>query len=313
MRKPAIISVLLCAVLFCGAQPAGATTFLSADADARLVMSDFSENAGQLKTIGLIGRHSFADRAADRVVLYGQVEFMDNLSDVDIHQLSVMYKGPMGRWNITAGRLRLPYGLLSGYSTDHVLFRALDPYTLGKESDDGLLVSGTIGSYTYGLAVTQGAGLLDGDPEAALVTGRADVTLGESGELIIGISAAAGKSESSHGGMTEINKISLGGIDLVANAGRLTLRAETTAGVRNDELHMSAFANADFALRSWLELNAAISAVREAGMFHHRWGFAGITVITRYITLKGGYKHAIEGPVSNEITISAYSQYAVAF
>jgi hypothetical protein len=305
-----VITALLCAGIFSGAH---AGTFLSADADARIVTADFSETDLKLQTIGLTARHSMADRAADRVVLYGQVEFMDNLSAVDLHQLNAMYKGPMGKWNITAGRLRLPYGLLSGYSTDHVPFRAIDPYTLGKESDDGLLVSGTIGSYTYGLAVTHGAGLFDGNPEAGLATGRADLTLGESGELTIGISAAAGRSASSHAGMSEDNKLRLGGIDAVASIGRATLRGEVTAGTRNDELHMSAFANADFALRSWLELNSAASVVREAGTFHHRWGFAGVTVISRYLTLKGGYRHVYAGPISSEITLMAYSQYAFSF
>lgn len=49
-----------------------------------------------------------------------------------------MYKGPLGRWNIRLGRYRLPYGLVSNYSTDRVLIQGIEEEAIGFCADNGL-------------------------------------------------------------------------------------------------------------------------------------------------------------------------------
>ncbi|MBN1127749.1 MAG: hypothetical protein JXA71_02110 [Chitinispirillaceae bacterium] len=297
-------------LLSADARIAPAAGFLSIDADVRYVNTDFSRDEFVLKTLGVVARKVIADETADRWVLYGQIEFMENFNHTDIHQMYLMFKGPMGAWNLSAGRLRLPYGLLPGYATDHAGYSALDPYTLGRESDNGLMVSGTLGMFDYGLAATRGAGIFDGFPQQGLCSGRLAVTPGVSGDFSIGISGAAGRIEASHDGQMNIKRIRIGALDMIGNIGRTTLRTEFSTGKQGEAVQTAGFAVADFAALPWLELNAAVSAVREAGVFHHAWGFAGMTFNTTYILLKGGYKYAFYGPIDHQITLMAYKQFA---
>jgi hypothetical protein len=306
-------SLAFAAVVFAGAQTAGAAGFLSLDADVRYVNTDFKQDDFLLNTFGMVARQVVADQNGDRWVLYGQIEVMEDFSRADFHQLYAMLKGPMGVWNLYAGRVRLPYGLLPGYSTDHVPFASLDRYTLGIESDDGIMASGTVSRFSYALAVTQGAGIFSGFPGQGLLTGRIGLTAGESEELTLGVSAAAGKSEVAHAGMPAVRRLKLGGIDALLNLGQASVRSEVTAGKQGENLQVAGFAGTDFTALSWLEFNAALSAVREDGTFHHAWVFAGTTFYTPYLTLKGGYKYVYYGPIDHQVTLMAYKQFAFNF
>ncbi|MBN1129663.1 MAG: hypothetical protein JXA71_11785 [Chitinispirillaceae bacterium] len=300
-------------MFFAGVQIVPAAGFLSLDADARYVNTDFSTDDFALKTLGVVARQVIADETADRWVLYGQLEVVEDFARADFHQLYAQFKGPMGKWNLSAGRLRLPYGLLTGYSTDHVPFAALDHYTIGIESDNGLMASGSIDRVSYAVAVTQGAGIFKGFPEQGLLTGRVAVAFGEAEEITIGLSGAAGRSELLHGAMPVQKRIKLGAIDLLGNVGRTLFRSELTVGNQEENVQIAGFVGADFSALSWLELNSAVSAVREAGVFHHAWGFVGTTFTTPYIMLKGGYKYVYYGTIDHQVTLMVYKQFAFNF
>ena len=62
-----------------------------------------------------------------------------------IHELYFKYKGPMGLWNITAGRIGIPYGLLTYFSTSRLLFESSIEQILGFDADNGITVSGVKG------------------------------------------------------------------------------------------------------------------------------------------------------------------------
>lgn len=290
-----------------------AAGFVSLDADARYTNTDFKEDLFALKTFGVVARQVVSDGTSDRWILYGQLEVVDDFSTTDIHQMYAMFKGPMGKWNVTAGRLRLPYGLLPGYSTDHVPFAALDHYTIGVESDNGVAVSGIAGVFDYAIAVTQGSGIFSGFPEQGLCTGRLGIPFGESGEYAIGISGAAGRSTASHLGETIFKRMKLGALDFSGSLGRTSFRSEFSTGLQDDDVQIAGFAGADFSVTSWLEANTAISLVRQAGEYHHAWGFLGTTLTTNYLMIKGGYKYVYHGPIDHQITLMAYKQFAFNF
>jgi hypothetical protein len=246
-------------------------------------------------------------------VLYGQVEFMDDVARTDIHQMYMMFKGPMGVWNLSAGRFLLPYGLLQGYSTDHAAFSALYPYTLGRESDNGLLASGTRGIFEYALAVTQGAGIFHGWGEQGLVTGRFAAAPGETGDFSVGLSGAAGMTDVSHTAQPIRRQVKIGAVDCAGSLGRTAFRAELSLGKQRADFQTAAFGGIDFTLHPQVELNAAGSVVREAKVFHHLWGFLGTTITSPFITLKGGYKYVYYGPIDHQVTLIAYKQFAFNF
>lgn len=307
------ISQTLLVLFFAGVHTVSAAGFLSLDADARYVNTDFAKDEFFLQTLGVTARQVIADETADRWVLYGQLEVINGFSRADFHQLYAMLKGPMGVWNVSAGRIRLPYGLLTGYAADHTGFAALDHYTIGIESDNGVMASGVIDRFTYAITVTRGAGVFDGFPEKGLLTGRLGLAFGESDDLSIGVSGAAGRTETPHAGQPVLKRVKLGAIDLVGSLGSTLFRAEITAGKQRENLQYAGFAGVDFSALSWLELNAAVSAVREADVFHHAWGFIGTTFNTKYLLLKGGYKYVHYGPIDHQVTLLAYKQFSFNF
>lgn len=290
-----------------------AAGFLSLDADARYINTDFSEDLFTLKTFGVVARQVVSDGTADRWVLYGQLEVVDDFSKTDIHQMYAMFKGPMGRWNVTAGRLRLPYGLLPGYSTDHVPFAALDKYTIGSENDNGVALSGIAGAFDYAVAVTQGSGIFTGFPEQGLLTGRLGIPFGTAGEFAVGISGAAGRSKSGHVDQMMFKRIKLGALDFSGSLGRASFRGEFSTGLQEGDVQIAGFAGSDFSVTSWLEANTAISLVRQSNVFHHAWGFLGTTITTSYLMIKGGYKYVHYGPIDHQVTLMAYKQFAFNF
>ncbi len=290
-----------------------ATGYLSVDADVRYVNTDFKYDDFSLKTVGFVVRKVVSDEIADRWILYGQLEVMDDFSTFDIHQMYLMLKGPLGKWNLSAGRIRLPYGLLSVYSTDHVPHKALDPYTIGMENDNGIMASGTAGIIDYSVTATQGSGFFGGFPSRGLYTGRIAINPFVEDIFSAGISAAYGTTKENHTLQSGFRHIKLGALDLTGNVGSFLWRAEISAGTQDTVFQIAGFAGMDLAVLSWLELNNTVSAVRLADTFHHAWLFSGVSVNTRYILLKGGYKYVHYGTIDHQVSLMAYKQFTFNF
>jgi hypothetical protein len=83
----------------------------SADADLRGRWSSAEKLSAEVHAVGLSIRKSFADNSGDRFIISGLFEAEKNFSEFMIHELYLRFKGPMGLWNITAGRIGIPYGL----------------------------------------------------------------------------------------------------------------------------------------------------------------------------------------------------------
>ena len=260
-------------------------------------------------------RHTFADATGDRLILYGLVEARADFDDLMVHELYARYKGPLGAWNVTAGRFRLPFGLLTGFASDRLLFHTVEERTLGFDADDGLMLSGQVGDWDYGLAATQGLGPhRDPDwPGPGLVTGRLGATLGESGDASLGLSVAAGRSRlAHHTGMETDAPRRLAALDATLVRGRATVRLETSAGSLDRAGLAAAYAGLDFAVRSRWELNAAGSLVRHAGGSADAW-FLGLTFRPSWLTIRGGYHYAHEAAPHHRLTAQLYRLFALPY
>ncbi len=308
-RNKLVLIALMAAGL---AFPVQASGFLSIDADGRYLLTDFSESRVLLQAMGLSLRKVIADKRGDRWILFTQIEAMDNFHHVDFHQWYAMYKGPLGKWNISAGKFRLPYGLLTGFDSERLLFDTLEEFTVGGDRDLGLMLSGTIGAFDYAVAVTKGSGLFD-SPKKGLLSGRFAVVPGTSDDLTIGFSAAYGESGDSHGMPGHGRTVRSAALDLTAYTGRGVLRAEGSYGKYNHLHQATAFINYDYRLFPNLELNAAGAMVSLNNSINHLWGFMGVTVITRIVNFKGGYQYEHKGPIRHRVSLQIYKMLSVTF
>jgi hypothetical protein len=259
----------------------------------------------------------FADRLGDRVILYSQAEWADNLSEGMVHQAYAEWKGPMGRWNVAAGRVPRPWGLLTAWSPDRYPYGSPYDRTRTMSSDNGALCRGTVDIWDYGLALTQGYGMEDirEFPGPGNLTGRLGITPGVEGNFSLGVSFATGTaSPSEHGddidhGMEE-ERTALA-LDTTWNAGRGTYRIEGGSRKVEDRWHGTLFGAADVALFPKVTLQLA-GQLYEHGP-SHTFGrmYGGISVPTGWFTVRGGYEYEKTDTEDHRVVVQLYRLFSL--
>ncbi|RJP43134.1 MAG: hypothetical protein C4548_07145 [Desulfobacteraceae bacterium] len=299
-----------------------ATWNLSVDGDARYRLTEWEEHDADIHLVGASVRKTFSDNKGDRLILFGLVEAEDNFSDVMLHEVYGQYKGPMGAWNITAGRFGLPWGLLPGFSASRLLYDMPHGAVLGMNVDNGFMLSGVNGPLDYAASITQGYGPrgTPDDLNLSLGTARIGFTPGDTEEFSIGVSAAVGKSIRVHAadpnGDADMNmdkdsalQRAVGGLDATLYLGRWLGRVELSAG-RVDHRSMTAgFAAMDYALLPRFDLNFAANLVWHGSEFKDEW-FAGFTGKPPWFTIRGGYRYAGNSPSHHEVIFQLYRLFS---
>ncbi|MBM3957763.1 MAG: hypothetical protein FJ313_06885, partial [Gemmatimonadetes bacterium] len=255
---------LSAALLACAAaSPAAASLFVALEGDARGGYSQRGGADAEVNSVGGSARKVFADRRGDRVILFAQAEWVEDFSEALLHQAYAEWKGPMGRWNIAAGRVLLPWGLRTAWSPARMPYGSPYDWTRTLESDNGALLRGTLGVWDYGLALTQGYGMEDIEefPGPGNLTGRLGMTPGVEGNFTLGLSFAAGTahaSEHGHGmGDAMAEERTALALDCTWNAGRGTYRFEGGARRAEETWHGTLFGAVDYALLPRLTAQAA--------------------------------------------------------
>jgi hypothetical protein len=303
----------LAALILIAAAGAGATLNLSADGDIRYRLSPGPVQDGGVEVVGVSVRKTFADTKGDRLTLFGLVEAYDNFSEVMVHELYARYKGPLGRWNVTGGRFGLPWGLLTNFSTTRLLYDLGHERLLGFDADNGVMVSGVVGSFDYAAALTQGYGAHH-QPElkgVGLGSGRLGVTLGEGAEWSVGVSGVYGLTAHEHSQEMFVKR-AVGGVDATAALGRYTARAELGVGTIDAHGIVAGGAAVDIALLGRLELNFALRGEHGAHGAQGRL-FSGVTVKPSWFTLRGGYEYGYNEEPRHQVAFQLYRQFATAW
>lgn len=322
----ALLNYSVAALLLAGALSSGrASLTLTGDVDLRYKAFILASHWGGLEALGLSARKTFADSRGDRWTLYGIAEVKSNLSDVMLHEAWVKYKGPLGVWNLTAGRIRLPFGLLSGFSDDRLLYHSLEESSLGFDADNGLMFSGIAPGFDYSLSFTQGLGHLPIDKLGkGFATGRIGFQVGEFTDGSLGFSAAAGstaghvETSTSMGdhsqveGMTMYTARYLFAADYTSYFGQATGRAEVVGGMVDEDVYLGAFGSIDYALSSKTVITGAVTVSSHRSSFDDEW-FCGISYSPAWVTLRAGYTYSHFKEKNHAISLQAYRLFSATF
>jgi hypothetical protein len=277
---------------------------ISAEIDARLRLEERGELDAQLHLLGLSLRHTFADRRGDRLALFSLVRAEHDLSEVILHELYARYKGPLGAWDLTVGRFRLPYGLMYGFDAATLLYETPHEMLLGMDSDNGVMLSGIVGPGDYAVSLTQGYGHHAPDfPGHGIVIVRLGLMPGETEEISIGISGAYGRSSTAHDGESAVER-ALAGADATLYLGRWLSRIEMDVGTVDGTSILAGFVGLDYALLPGIDLNLSANLIRNDSLTSGTW-FAGMSRRSRWFTLRGGYSYD-DSNDSHQFTIQAY-------
>ncbi len=277
---------------------------ISSEIDARLRFEGRGEHEAELHLLGLSLRHTFADSRGDRLSFFGLARAEQDLSEVMLHELYLRYKGPLGAWDLTAGRFRLPYGLMNSFDAATLLYDMPHEILLGMDSDNGVLLSGAAGPVDYAASLTQGYGHhAPGFPGHGIVTVRLGIMPGETEEISVGISGAYGRSSTVHDGEPALKR-ALAGTDATLYLGRWLTRLEMDIGTVGGSPILACFAGLDYALTQGIDLNISASIMRFHSITASTW-FAGATRRFRWFTVRGGYRYEDTND-SHEFTIQAY-------
>ena len=312
MKTANLKAKLLVVVFMLLFSSANAIWNVSTEGDVRY-SGNSEEHRVYVDGVSLVVRKVIADDRGDRWDFGLNSELSDNFSSFHLHELYANLKGPLGRWNITAGRVRLPFGLIRDYSTDRYLFSTNEHKTIGFESDNGLMFSGTRDRVDYGVAVTQGYGMkFKSGIGHGLVTGRLGFTLGEFDDYTIGFSALGGTVDHSHGHGSDMEhtvRKAASAIDFTMYAGRTISRSEVLAGMHDEYLMLGLFSSLDFAFSPALSLNLAGSVVR-IDEDYNDYIFSGLTWNNPLLTVRGGYTYSHFGGTQHEITLQLYKLFS---
>lgn len=310
-RSSFLRDLLTATILFVSS--AGATWNISFDLDGRASYSSREHGDINLHAAGLLIRKSLADSKGDRLTFTVLGEAHDTFKELMIHEAWVRYKGPMGKWNITAGRMGLPYGLLPSFPTTRLLFTTPYESITGFDVDNGIQLSGVLGDFDYGIALTQGLGphqQLE-FPGHGLVSGRAGLTTGDGGEYQFGVSLLAGKSAGMHHHKKIHHHYNLG-IDGTTSLGLLTLRGSVDGGKKDEDYFITGFAWSEYALNRYLDLNLGLKAQKT---LHHSIDatiYAGSTLNLKYFTMRGAYSYDYSNK-DHRIGIQLYRLFSYVF
>lgn len=306
--KPTVLVVILVATV--GAR---ASWNISADADLRYRLLEWHRHDGGLHVAGLSVRKTFADKKGDRLTLFGLVEVYDNFKEIMPHELYALYKGPLGSWNVTVGRFGLPYGHLPNFSGSRLLFEMPHKQVIGYEVDNGVMISGVKGMWDYAVAASQGYGPhhTPGFPGHGLATARVGATLGDAGDVILGVSGAYGRTSHAHERDSTTSR-AVGGADATIYLGRLLYRLELNGGIVDEQFQATGFAALDYALLPRLDLNIAVTGIRHGDNNEDAW-FTGITYKPQWFTLRGGYQYARYKEPHHRVVLQIYRLFSFNF
>ncbi len=288
-------------------------TYLNYEEDLRAGYNFSDEEIfGEINSIGGSVRQVFSDKKGDRWILYLQGEAEHNFSEIMAHQLYARFKGPMGKWNITLGRIPLQWGLLTSWSPERMPYSS--PYKLAGivKSDNGILINGTVGMVDYGISVTQGYGMgtIESFPGPGLVTGRVGLSPLLGGELVLGLSGSAGTSYRStmgHGEeSTPVEHIS-GALDLTAYVGRAIIRTELGAEQVHENVEKRGFLETEFQLFPKLTLHGAGNLYSKMDEWQGT-AFAGVSTKLKSVTIRGGYEYEQAIEKKHKAVLQLYRQ-----
>lgn len=300
-------------IFFLAISTSQATWNVSLDLDGRASYSSREKSDAEIHAAGLLIRKTFADNKGDRLTFTVLGEAYDTFRELMLHEAWVRYKGPMGKWNVTSGRMGLPYGLLPSFSTTRLLFTTWYESIIGFDVDNGIQLSGVLGDFDYGVAVTQGLGPHNHltFPGNGLVSGRAGLTTGDGGEFQFGASFVAGYIEGMH---KESMKHQLfgGGLDGTASLGVLTLRASLDGGKKDEDFYLTGFGYSEYAITSHLDLNLGLKAEK---LLHHSASgslYTGCTIKSKYLTFRGAYSYE-HAKKDHRISLQLYRLFSITF
>jgi len=302
---------------WCLTSAAPGALFLVWEEDLRGVATDWGKLDGEINSLGGSMRAVWADRQGDRIILFVRAETAHNLSEFLVHEAYGQLKGPMGRWNLTLGRVRLPWGLLTDWSPDRLPHNS--PYTGTRmlDSDNGLGWHGTVGSWDYGLALTQGYGMQDVEefPGPGLVTGRIGFTPDESGDITVGLSLSGGTVHSSEERPHESHGIEekriAASLDGTLRLGRGVYRFEGGARRTQEEWRATAFVTADYALMPKTVLQFAGQLYQTDKSDATGWVYAGLAVPLASVTIRVGYQYEPAETDQHKVVVQLYRYMAV--
>lgn len=276
-----------------------ATIFINLEQDLRGSYNSSSdpEWSGEINSLGGSLRKVFSGDKGDRVILYAQAEAAHNLSQILVHQVYAQVKGPMGKWNVSLGRIPLPWGLLTEWSPDRMPYKSPYKATVLHGSDNGVSVSGVLGMFDYGVAVTQGFGMgdIESFPGHGVVTTRLGLMPNYSSDFALGVSFTTGTSLVSaegHGaGETHEEKRTAAALDATAYLGRGVYRLETGVKKLDDHWQPNIFATVEYTVLPKLTLMGTGQVY--AQNFDHAYGsaYAGVSVPLKALTIRGGYEY----------------------
>lgn len=300
---------LLAPVLFLAGVSAAVSLTATLEADLRATARDPGNHEAGIHLLAGSLKSVFADAEGDRLILFANLEAMDNLSEVMLHEVYGRYKGPLGKWNLTLGRYAPPFGLLATYVSTRFLFRTPETATLGMDADNGLMLSGVLPSFDYALSLSQG---IDGHgvfdfPGPGHITGRIAFPLGEGEDYSLGLSGAFGSAPGGHH-PGDFSEHGLGAVDFTGYLGAAILRVEGTAGLSDHEKLISLWSGFDYALFPKLEVNLGAGYISH-GTIDQGSGFAGVTLRPRWFVLRGGYRILNDGGPIHEATLQLYRQF----
>ncbi|HPN83616.1 MAG TPA: hypothetical protein PLM00_09500 [Spirochaetota bacterium] len=303
----------LCAILAPGALSGALFANWEEDLRGTYSSKDFS---GEISSLGGSLRQVFADSGGDRFIMVLQAEAVHNLESVMLHQLYATLKGPMGKWNLSAGRVPLPWGLLTAWSPERKPFGSPYPAISISASDSGLLFNGTIDTFEYGISLTQGYGMgaIHDFPGPGLVTARAGLVPEDDLGLSTGLSVSWGTTSSQTNahmpGDAMLEKRLVLALDMTLVLPQGTLRFEGGARYSGHTWSASLFTALEYALASWLTLEMAGHAWASAHEQVKGRVFAGFAVPVFGATLRGGYEYEKIAHADHRAVVQLHRQLA---
>ncbi len=269
--------------------------FLNYEEDLRAIYISDENITAEINSIGGSIRKILPGKKGDRLILYIQAEAEHNFSSLMLHQLFIKFKGPMGKWNITAGRVQLPWGLLTSWSPERMPYTSPYKHSDVFKADNGILLDGTIRIIDYGIAITQGFGMKNIEylPGPGAITGRIGVSPLISGDLIMGISCAYRSFNKSYiigDKENEIDESFLLAFDLTSYIRRAIIRLEGGGKLSLKHWEIHGFFDIEYQLLPKLALHGSGNIFTAES----KWNgtiFWGLSTKLKALTIRGGYEY----------------------
>lgn len=302
--------IVLAFLILVFSPPAKAVLFFTADVDLR-----YSDDEFEAEALGLSLRKVFADERGDRIILFTLIDSMHNFQETILGQAYIQYKGPLGRWNLTAGRYLLPFGLIPNHSTKRLLIKSLEHETIGIRTDSGLKLSGVLKDFDYALSLSQGVGVgrwTDVD-HAGVIAFRIGYQGVDFEDLRIGLSALSGRivPDKMHSTRKTPAYKNLLALDLIRYYGPLVGRAELTFGEEDDKRLHGLFFGIDYALFPGVDLNLGYTHLNRGE--HKKDALAvGLTYNLAGFQIRAAQKLSLRGE-QDEFSFQVYRLFSWTF